>query len=167
MSVGKDGKPMVRASALGALTTPTASSAPTAAIAAAINPTATNQATVMRPATAPRPQAAQDDEAPVVPKPDPVKKAINDTLKKKAQEKKSPSEWSSEIVRKAVAGTEIQVGGKLYAPIQKTNSDQIIKSKPTPMPGKPADTRGQIISSYSSTVPTEMPGKIDLFKEAP
>ena len=170
MAVSKDGKPMVKASALGGT--------PTAAVAAAINPSATNQATVVHP---PKPKATpsgmpaalaspRGPQTPPAPgeKPDPIKKAVAETLKKKAKEKAetTPREWSSEIVRRAVAGTDVQMGGNLYSPTKKTDATQVVNTKPTPIPGKPADKRGQIISSYTTTVPKETSNKVDLIPEA-
>ena len=77
-------------------------------------------------------------------KPDPVKKAVAETLRKKAKEKeqKAPSEWSSEIVRRAVAGTDIHMGGKLYSAVKQPDSAQVVNTKPTPIPGKTVDKRG-------------------------
>ena len=182
MTVSKDGKPMVKASALGGVTTAASPvAAPTAAVAAAMNPTATNQATVMRPAAPVKPKATAtgmpaalapkvepQTPQPVDEEPDPVKKAVAETLKKKAKEKeqKTPSEWSSEIVRRAVAGTDVQMGGNLYMPTTKTDPDQVIKTKPTAIPDKPVDKRGQIISSYTSTNPKVTSNKVDLIPEA-
>lgn len=181
MTVSKDGKPMVKASALGGVTTAAPVAAPTAAVAAAMSPSSTNQATVMRPAAPVKPKAtATGMPAALAPKvgpqtpppadeePDPVKKAVAETLKKKAKEKeqKTPSEWSSEIVRRAVAGTDVQMGGNLYKPATKTDPDQVIKTKPTAIPDKPVDKRGQIISSYTAPTPKVTSNKVDLIPEA-
>lgn len=108
-SIGKDGKPVIKASALGTLigtnVAPTAGVPVTAnmamapAVAAAINPSSTTKATVMRgstsqpktkpvtaagtPAALSSPKASLANSETPDGKPDPVKKAISDVLRKK------------------------------------------------------------------------------------
>ena len=63
------------------------------AVAAAISPTGTSKATVARGSTTSQ-------------KPDPIKLAISNVIKKKEQAKPTPKEMQDAIVKRAVKGTD-------------------------------------------------------------
>ena len=61
-------------------------------------------------------------------KPDPVKKALSDVMRKREVEKQKMEQeqilgkavpgWTHPIVTRGVAGTDIAMGGTLYAPVK-------------------------------------------------